>query len=147
MPPTRSNTRNLPDKYTMVFEPTTIEHLGLKLYSSLPPVIGELVSNAWDADATKVWITIPQGAIDQASTVIVRDNGIGMSPSEVQEKYLFIGRNRREAENRDVSAKRRDCSPEGKGLASSLDSESLTGSKSGRFKKAFPWQSCLTTKR
>ena len=107
MPPTRTNTRNLPDKYTMVFEPTTIEHLGLKLYSSLPPVIGELVSNAWDAEAPKVWITIPQGAIDQASTVIVSDNGIGMSPAEVQEKYLFIGRNRREAENCEVSANKK----------------------------------------
>jgi hypothetical protein len=93
----------IPDKFTMVFEPTTIEHLGLKLYSSLPPVIGELVSNAWDAEADKVWITIPKGAIDQTSTVSVHDNGIGMSPAEVQDKYLFIGRNRRETEKAEVS--------------------------------------------
>ena len=43
----------LPPKFTMEFELTTIEHLGVKLYSFLPPVIGELVSNAWDADAEK----------------------------------------------------------------------------------------------
>jgi hypothetical protein len=55
----QSSAQAMPEKFTMVFEPTTIEHLGLKLYSSLPPVIGELVSNAWDAEADKVWITIP----------------------------------------------------------------------------------------
>lgn len=33
-------------QFTMRFEPMTIEHLGLRLYSTLPPVIAELVSNA-----------------------------------------------------------------------------------------------------
>ena len=46
--------------FTMVFQPATIEHLGFKLYSNLPPVIGELVSNAWDADAKKVEISLPE---------------------------------------------------------------------------------------
>jgi len=103
MPKHRSSPQVMPDKFTMEFEPATIEHLGLKLYSSLPPVIGELVSNAWDAEADKVWITIPEGTIDHASVVAIRDNGNGMSPTEVQEKYLLIGRNRRETENADVS--------------------------------------------
>src|SRR5579859_1020537 len=94
----------LPDKYTMVFGPTTIEHLGLKLYSSLPPVIGELVSNAWDADATEVHISLPDGEINDDSELIVRDTGNGMDPSELQQKYLFIGRNRREEERTDVSS-------------------------------------------
>ena len=90
----------------MEFEPATIEHLGLKLYSSLPPVVGELVSNAWDADAGQVDITIPTGAIDQTSEIVVHDNGDGMEPSEVQTKYLYIGRNRRDAEKSDVSPSR-----------------------------------------
>ena len=33
------------------FDITTIDHLGVKLYSTIPPMIAELVSNAWDADA------------------------------------------------------------------------------------------------
>jgi hypothetical protein len=97
----------LPAKFTMEFEPTTIEHLGLKLYSSLPPVIGELVSNAWDADATEVHISFPQGAILDGSEVVVRDDGEGMDPSGLQGKYLFIGRNRREQEKTDVSSRGR----------------------------------------
>jgi hypothetical protein len=93
----------LPEKFTMEFEPTTIEHLGLKLYSSLPPVIGELVSNAWDADASSVHILIPTGTIKDGAEVVVNDNGNGMAPLELQEKYLSIGRTRRESDNSDLS--------------------------------------------
>jgi len=80
----------------MEFEPATIEHLGLKLYVSLPPVIGELVSNAWDADSDKVAITFPEGPITPASEVVVKDYGTGMDAKEVQDAYLRIGRNRRQ---------------------------------------------------
>jgi DNA mismatch repair ATPase MutL len=74
----------------MKFEPQTIEHLGLKLYVSLPPVIGELVSNAWDADAEKVEVTIPDGPIDENSEVIIRDYGSGMDGDTLQDAYLKI---------------------------------------------------------
>ena len=37
----------------MKFDIGTIKHLGLQMYSTLPPVIGELVTNAWDANATR----------------------------------------------------------------------------------------------
>lgn len=47
---------NLPI-FKMHFEPSTIDHLGHSLYSRLPPIIGELVSNSWDAEAEKVEIT------------------------------------------------------------------------------------------
>jgi hypothetical protein len=87
----------------MEFDLTTIEHLGLKLYVSLPPVIGELVSNAWDADSKKVEITFPKGAIDENFEVIIRDYGGGMTPEEVQMAYLHIGRNPREELGRDTS--------------------------------------------
>src|SRR5947209_4382410 len=90
-------------KFTMEFEPTTIEHLGLKLYSSLPPVIAELVSNAWDADATRVDITFPTGPLTPASEVVVRDYGSGMEATAIQEEYLRIGRNRRREKGTDRS--------------------------------------------
>ncbi len=38
------------------FDPNTIEHLGVSLYSQLPSVLSELISNAWDADAKSVLI-------------------------------------------------------------------------------------------
>jgi hypothetical protein len=82
--------------FTMEFEPATIEHLGLKLYVSLPPVIGELVSNAWDADAERVDITFPEGPITPTAEVVVRDYGVGMDEEEIQNAYLRIGRNRRD---------------------------------------------------
>lgn len=90
-------------KFTMEFEPTTIEHLGLKLYSSLPPVIAELVSNAWDADATRVEITFPTASLTEASDVVVRDYGSGMDATAIQEEYLRIGRNRRRERDTDRS--------------------------------------------
>lgn len=94
-------------KFTMPFEPTTIEHLGLKLYSSLPRVIGELVSNAWDADAEKVEIIFPTGKITQDSEVIIRDYGKGMDKDGIQNEYLPIGRNCRECKGDDHTEKDR----------------------------------------
>ena len=46
--------------YKMGFDPATIKHLGFQMYSTLPQVIGELVANAWDANATKVEISLPR---------------------------------------------------------------------------------------
>ncbi|MAR92640.1 MAG: hypothetical protein CML06_17425 [Pseudomonadales bacterium] len=78
---------------TLKFDPNTIEHLGISLYSKLPSVISELVSNSWDADAGNVCINF----IDDASEkeIHYRDDGHGMTFDELNEKYLMIGRNRR----------------------------------------------------
>ena len=85
--------------YRMEFDVGTIKHLGLQMYSTLPPIIGELVANAWDANATKVEITIPEGQInEQTSEIIIKDNGLGMSDQDIRAKYLIIGRDRREEE-------------------------------------------------
>ena len=78
---------------TLKFDPNTIEHLGVSLYSKLPSVISELVSNSWDADADDVFINF----IDNVSEkeIYYRDNGHGMTFDELNKKYLMIGRNRR----------------------------------------------------
>lgn len=90
-------------RFTMEFEPATIEHLGLKLYVSLPPVIGELVSNSWDADAERVEITLPKGQVTFGSEIVVKDDGHGMNANEVQKAYLRIGRNAREDLKKDTT--------------------------------------------
>jgi len=92
-------------RFTMPFEPMTIEHLGLRLYSTLPPVIAELVSNAYDAESPKVEVVIPTDEITPKSEVIVRDFGHGMNTSEVQKEYLPIGRNRRGESSKAVMSK------------------------------------------
>jgi len=35
----------------MRFDPQTINHLGLRMYSTLPPALAEIISNSYDADA------------------------------------------------------------------------------------------------
>ena len=87
--------------YIMQFDVGTIKHLGLQMYSTLPPVIGELVANGWDANATRVEITIPDTSMDAGAEVIISDNGIGMTDEEIRTKYVITGRDRREAEGSD----------------------------------------------
>jgi uncharacterized protein (TIGR02391 family) len=79
---------------TMTFDPKTIEHLGIKMYSQLPNAIAELIANAFDACASKVFINLIDN--DEGKKIIVEDNGDGMSFDEVNDKFLVIGRNRRE---------------------------------------------------
>ena len=35
----------------MSFDPQTIEHLGVKMYSQIPNAVAELIANSYDADA------------------------------------------------------------------------------------------------
>lgn len=76
----------------MTFDPMTIEHLGVRMYSTLPPVLGELVANTYDADASLVEIELHDTGDKE---IIVRDNGTGMSLDDINRKFLRIGRNRR----------------------------------------------------
>lgn len=88
--------------YRMRFDVGTIKHLGLQMYSTLPPVIGELVANGWDANATRVDIVIPDAPLsDGESEVTISDNGIGMTDEDVRRKYVVTGRDRREDEKSD----------------------------------------------
>lgn len=84
--------------FEMQFDIGTIKHLGLQMYSTLPPVIGELVSNAWDADATKVEITIPEDYLTDNSEIVIWDDGKGMSDEDVRKAYLIVGRDKRKEE-------------------------------------------------
>ena len=88
--------------YTLLFDVGTIKHLGLQMYSTLPPVISELVANGWDANATRVEISIPENTLDlDESEVTISDNGIGMSDQDIRTKYVVTGRDRRDDEGSD----------------------------------------------
>ena len=110
--------------YVMRFDVGTIKHLGLQMYSTLPPVISELVANGWDANATSVSITIPNAPLDfDKSAVVIHDNGIGMSDDDIRNKYVVTGRDRREDEGSDESPepfKRRVMGRKGIGKFSSF---------------------------
>jgi len=81
------------EKLVLKFDPNTIEHLGISLYSKLPSVLSELISNSWDADATKVTIDFVEESNNKE--IIYSDNGEGMTFDELNDNYLVIGRNRR----------------------------------------------------
>lgn len=83
--------------YELKFDPKTIEHLGVKMYATLPPALAELISNAYDADASSVTVEFfEQNGRPKAITVI--DDGTGMSSDDIQTKFLVIGRNRRKTD-------------------------------------------------
>ena len=82
--------------YRMTVRGQLFKHLGLQMYSGAVPAITELISNAYDAMAQNVWVTLPLGRpITSRDRIIVRDDGHGMSFSECNRLYLAIGRDRR----------------------------------------------------
>lgn len=83
-----------------------VRHLGLQLYSGAVGAVSELITNAWDADASTVYITIPFDTDWTGnSTIIVQDKGHGMNFEECNIKYLMVGRDRRK--NGDYTARHR----------------------------------------
>lgn len=78
------------------FGGSLVEQLGAQLYPSATATIAELISNAWDADAENVWITIPlEGSWSEDSRIVVIDDGAGMTYDEAQSAYLIVGRKKR----------------------------------------------------
>ncbi|MFA6096033.1 MAG: ATP-binding protein [Candidatus Paceibacterota bacterium] len=84
------------DILKMTFDPATIEHLGVRMYSTLPPVLAELVANSYDANASDVTVFLYDKYGKRE--IAVKDNGIGMNLEEINSKFLRIGRNRRDEE-------------------------------------------------
>jgi hypothetical protein len=79
-----------------------VRHLGLQNYKGPVAAMAELIANAWDADARELHITIPLGRpLKPKDAIIVKDDGCGMSWADCNEKYLVIGRNRRDVEGTD----------------------------------------------
>lgn len=103
------------EKLQLKFDPRTIEHLGIKMYSQLPYALAELVANAYDAGADEVAIKL----YDKDSTakrIVVADNGDGMSYNEVKDNFLVIGRRRRDTDgSRENSKGRRITGKKGLG--------------------------------
>jgi hypothetical protein len=76
---------------------SVLKQLGIKLYSSIPPVLSEAVANAWDADATKVDITISK------EEIVINDNGDGMTVDDANDRYLLVGYERRKEKERSIT--------------------------------------------
>lgn len=84
------------DPLKLRFGGSLVEQLGAQLYPSATATVAELISNAWDADAKNVWITIPFGeSWKPESEIFVVDDGHGMTREDAQRTYLIVGRKRR----------------------------------------------------
>ena len=77
----------------MSFDPHTIEHLGVKMYSNIPNAIAELIANAYDAEAENVLVKLIDK--DSNKSIQIIDDGVGMDFDEINDKFLRIGRKRR----------------------------------------------------
>jgi hypothetical protein len=68
-----------------------LDHLGRNLYRSFSTVLGEAISNSWDADAENVWIQVDR----ERGSFFIKDDGVGMSADDFQNKFLKIGYSKR----------------------------------------------------
>ena len=80
---------------------TVLDHLGRQLYRNFITVIGEAISNAWDADAQNVWIELDR----EQKTLTISDDGHGMSSEDLDEKFLKIGYTKRGHEGTDIHSR------------------------------------------
>ena len=96
----------MPNPLTLSFSPSTIDALGIKMYSRLPYALAEIVANSYDANAKNVFIKLYD--IDPMNKyIVVADDGIGMSYDEIDNKFLVIGRHRRETgESREINGRK-----------------------------------------
>ncbi len=77
-----------------------LNHLGLNLYSSIPAVLTEAVANSWDAGALNVdisWTTKKVDSRQRIDQITIFDDGSGMTRSDVADRYLTVGYQRRKA--------------------------------------------------
>lgn len=73
---------------------TRLAYLLSENYRSPEKALKELIDNAWDAEALRVDIILPEPLSGDA--IVVEDNGSGMTLNELQSEYLNIARNRRQ---------------------------------------------------
>ena len=83
-------------RFTFEISLSVLDHLGRHLYRSFATVLGEAISNAWDADARNVWIYIDP----QKKGFWIKDDGIGMTEDDFQNKFLKIGYSKRKTAKR-----------------------------------------------
>lgn len=81
--------------YKIKLDRKVLKLLGTQLYGDVPSIIAELVANSYDADAMDVWITMKI----KENSVIIEDNGKGMTAEEINDLFLNIGYNKRTNES------------------------------------------------
>ena len=88
-----TNMQNIKSQYEQgtLFEENYLKRTYKTLTTNPEIALTELVANAWDAGATQVDITIPE---ELGNLLIVKDNGIGLTYEEFQERWRKLSYNR-----------------------------------------------------
>lgn len=79
------------NKYTFNISLNVLNLLGRDLYRKFVTVLGEAISNSWDADAKNVWIYIDR----EKSELLIKDDGYGMAEDDFRNKFLKVGYSKR----------------------------------------------------
>ena len=74
-------------------------------YTSTEKALKELIDNAWDADADAVSVDLPAPMTD--GSIVIADDGSGMTTEEVRRHYLAIAADRRVARGERTAEKQR----------------------------------------
>jgi hypothetical protein len=77
--------------FTFEISLSVLNHLGRSLYRSFATVLGEAISNSWDADAKNVHIYLDRNH----NGFFIKDDGSGMAADDFQNKFLRIGYSKR----------------------------------------------------
>jgi hypothetical protein len=85
------------ESFTLRVLGRTLELLGLQMYKRREAAIAELVANCWDAGAKRALIEVPDPKDYDAkkSTIVISDDGSGMTTRQIRGDYLVVSRNRR----------------------------------------------------
>jgi hypothetical protein len=125
--------------YRMTIDLNILNHLGINLYSNKAAVLSEAVANAWDADATRVDITINDGKGKGIEEIVIRDNGCGMNLQAINDQFLTVGYGKRKGKTDETTNKRKIMGRKGIGklsffsLADIVQVHTAVGGKSQAF--------------
>ncbi len=92
------------ESYRMRISRMTVDKLGVRLYDRVSAVVAELIANAYDADAENVTVQVPLNSLlarrkptdnvieEFEYAIIVKDDGHGMTPLDVNQNFLWVGK-------------------------------------------------------
>lgn len=124
----RASTAARPRTLTFSVDAALLRELGERLVGQAHIALAELIKNSYDADATIVDVIIAR------NTIVVRDNGHGMSYDEFERLWMRIGSPHKEREERSRTLQRPLTGSKGVGrlaaqfLAHTLELRSVSAS-------------------
>lgn len=86
-------------EYPIHISPEILELLGPSLYTNIYYILAELIANSYDADAENVWLDL------SGDSIIIEDDGHGMTYAETVNKYLEVAKSTRNTEAESKSRK------------------------------------------